>query len=119
MAWDQVKTTIANVANDFSHLKVTTVVGDFRYTKLPGEAESYDVVPSGTTAAMQTDINLVQGDITNLIATDFAEGKYADVRQFHETQVLKAEDLVKGNVEALVSLANLVRDVFQDETAGA
>ena len=118
MAWDQLKTTIANVANDFSHLKVTTAVGDFSYGKLPGEGDRYGVLPGGATAAMQTDINLVQGDITNLIATDFAEGKYPDVRQFHETQVLKAEELVKGNVEALISLANLVRDVFQDETGG-
>ena len=60
------------------------------------------------TKGICTKIDLIQGDITNT----FNEELFKDpetLRQFHEAQVTKAENIVEKNLEALRSLIELAR----------
>ncbi len=113
MSLDTLLVKAEKIANEFAHLKITTAVGDFKYAA-KADGSGYEVAPGANNAAMQTDINLADGDITNLVAREFTTDAMSEMRKFHETQVLKAEDIVKGNIEALVSLVKLVGSISND-----
>jgi hypothetical protein len=63
---------------------------------------------------MHTTINLVEGDISNSIDREFVVGELKELRAFHETQVLKAQQIIKDNLEALKTLWALVKDASAD-----
>ena len=110
MSLDKLLERAEKIANEFAHLKIITAVGDFKYTA-KSDGTGYEVAPGANNSAMQTRINLVDGDITNLVAREFTTEAMADMRAFHETQVLEAQEIVKGNIEALVSLVKLVSSI--------
>ena len=110
MSLDSLLAKAEKIANEFAHLKITTAVGDFKYAAKT-DGKGYEVAPGANNAAMHTDINLADGDITNLVAREFTTEAMADMRAFHETQVLEAQEIVKGNIEALVSLVKLVSSI--------
>ena len=118
MSLDKLLERAEKIANDFAHLKITTAVGDFKYTA-KADGSGYEVAPGANNSAMQTDINLADGDITNLIAREFTTDAMTEMRDFHETQVLKAQDIVKGNIDALVSLVKLVGSSSGDGDSGS
>jgi len=57
---------------------------------------------------ISTKINLLDGDITNTIPKGFIEPEKAV--DFHLQQVVKAEQIIKSNIETLKSLANTIKD---------
>jgi hypothetical protein len=63
---------------------------------------------------MVTKINLVQGDIKSSMDREFVVGELKELRAFHETQVLKAQQIIKDNLEALKTLWTLVKDASAD-----
>jgi hypothetical protein len=111
------------IANDFAHLKIITAVGDFSLQKVTAAdgSVSWQVLPTpdGSNSAIETDINLVQGDITNRIDRRLAAEDSEAIREFHNSQIEKAEDIVKGNIEALKSLIGLIVDVESKNAGGA
>jgi hypothetical protein len=63
---------------------------------------------------MVTTIKLVEGDIKNSMDREFVVGELKELRAFHETQVLKAQQIIKDNLEALKALWALVKDASAD-----
>lgn len=62
--------------------------------------------PGSTIEAFQTQVNLVTGDIENLISRDFATNSaYQSLTEFHLAQVTKSSDIVSTNLKAIRDLA--------------
>ena len=61
--------------------------------------------------AIQTTINLLDGDITTKLHSKFAPDPQK-VAEFHKEQVSKAEEIMKRNVDTLKSLADNLREIF-------
>ncbi len=76
---------------------------------------------------MTSKIDLLQGDITNVIDEAFVSGELEPLRSFHESQVLKGEEIVRNNLEALQKLYDMALaykspdetpETAPDDTAG-
>ena len=67
---------------------------------------------------MHTRIDLVDGDIKNTIHQDFVTGDLKSLRDFHEAQVHKGQEIVKNNVAALKALLELVVDMPGERREG-
>jgi hypothetical protein len=98
-------------------LRVITVVGGVR---LGGKLNAPDVqfgddVTKATSDAIVTSINLVEGDITNIVPDQFWSPDKEVIRKYHEQQVSAGHDIVSRNLrlisevgEALIrTLSNL------------
>jgi hypothetical protein len=109
MSLNDLLKTAEKIANEFAHLKITTAVGDFKYEKT-ADGKGYDVAPGSNNSAIQTDINL--------IGREFTGESMAEIRKFHETQVINAQDIVEANINALVSLVKLVSSISSEDSAG-
>lgn len=110
---------IENFLNDIAHLEITTAVGEFnvKYDAATGKWLPVDN-PSGINA-IRTDINLFQGDIMTAMHNRFSGDTDASIRAFHETQVTKAEDIVKGNISAFKEMVTLLSQASaQNDSAG-
>lgn len=89
----------AVVVKDLNRLKVTTIIEDEIEGGNAGFAEDLQGQPG---KRMITAIDLIDGDITNVIGTRFIDNPdYAKLREEHIEQVLKGQDIVKGNLEVL------------------
>ena len=103
MALNDLLKTAEKIAYEFAHLKITTAVGDFKYEKT-ADGKGYEVAPGTNNSDILTDINLGQGDIVSLIGREFTGDSLADIRKFHETQMINAQDIVDANIKGMVSL---------------
>ena len=68
--------------------------------------------------SMVTVIDLVDGDIKNTIHKDFVTGDLKSLRDFHEAQVHKGQEIVKNNIAALKALLELVIDMPGERREG-
>jgi hypothetical protein len=68
------------------------------------------VTVGGKNHSMVTTIDLIQGDIKNVLDREFVVGELTELRGFHETQVLRGQQIIKDNLEALKALWALVKD---------
>jgi hypothetical protein len=97
-------------------LRVITVVGG---VKLGGKINSPEIefgeLSKSTGDAIVTSINLVEGDITNIVPDQFWSPDKEVIRQYHEQQVSNGHEIVSRNLrlisevgEALIrTLSNL------------
>ncbi len=60
---------------------------------------------------ISTKINLIEGDITTTIHSDFVKDKKA-IADFHKDQINKAEQIIKQNVETVKSIADALLDLL-------
>jgi hypothetical protein len=96
-------------------LDIKTVVGEFGYDsdkKVTHRNESDFKI-------MSSEIKLIEGDVTTKISTELMEDKYDWLRRFHAEKEEKGHEIVKGNIEAILSLFKLYRetkDLNYDET---
>jgi hypothetical protein len=98
MDWKATQETIAQAIAKVVQLEIETSVTD---------ANKVD-------RTMLTKIDLVQGDIRNSMDREFVVGELKELRAFHETQVLKAQQIIRDNLEALKTLWALVKDASAD-----
>ena len=89
---DKIKNSLANLIT----LEIVTAVGKPDGKTLDPNYEQDRV--------MTSKIDLLQGDITNVIDEAFVSGDLEPLRSFHENQVLKGEEIVRGNLAALQKL---------------
>jgi hypothetical protein len=60
--------------------------------------------------SMKTKINMAAGDIETRISEEFVgDGPYSSLREFHQKREEQGHDIVKGNVDALLSLLGLFK----------
>lgn len=100
---------IARIEDRISNLvtlDIKTVVGDFRY----GQDEAVEPNVDAAFKVMTSRINLIGGDITTQISTDLMDEKYAWLLDFHARKEEKGHEIIKGNIQALLSLYKLYRE---------
>ncbi|MDQ2103835.1 hypothetical protein [Azospirillum isscasi] len=100
--------TIADKLERLVTLTVVTAVADIDVVQDDPNQIGFTCRPkSGATIeAFQTQVNLVTGDIENLISRDFATNTaYQSLTEFHLAQVTKSSDIVSTNLKAIRDLA--------------
>ncbi|WP_448208077.1 hypothetical protein [Azospirillum sp. sgz302134] len=100
--------TIADKLDQLTTLTVVTAVCDVETVQADPNRPTFTCRPKSGTAidAFQTQVNLVTGDIENLISRDFAtNAAYKDLSDFHLAQVTKSSDIVSANLKAVRDLA--------------
>lgn len=83
-------------------LDITTAIGEATKNPATGRYE-----PAAGSKLLYTSIDLVGGDILNIVPTDFGEGADDALRAFHQSQVGAAQATVKANLEAVEKLIAL------------
>jgi hypothetical protein len=107
-------------------LRVITVVGD---VKLGGKLEAPQVSFGGEKlegSAIVTSINLVEGDITNVVPDQFWSPDKEVIRKYHEQQVSNGHDIVDRNLrlisevgEALIRTLSNLKNLEKSNSANS
>jgi hypothetical protein len=106
--WQSLSDTIRRAVN----LRIVTLIGD---AKVTGDLTQLIVAapdPTGTSSIV-TDINLIGGDITQIISEKLMGADAAEVRAAHEAVVKQSQEIVTRNVQILVSVAKELGDKLQ------
>lgn len=89
---------------DLVHLEIVTwVAHDGDQSHRPGNR-------------LRTEINLIDGDIENELGADFlADSPYAELRHFHEAQVLRGGETIANNLKTLVEVGEKISNLLRRE----
>ena len=97
--WQALSDTIHRAVN----LRIVTLVGD---AKVEGTLEALQVsAPAVASGTLVTDINLVAGDITNIVSEKLLGADHAELRAGHQAAVTQAQQIIARNAEILISIA--------------
>ncbi|MBV8457581.1 MAG: hypothetical protein JO122_13310 [Acetobacteraceae bacterium] len=95
---------LEHALEDIVTLKVVTVIGQVNVTGAGSKANV--AILSGTIPeAASTEIDLLTGDITNTFSPGFAALANGEIRNFHQSQVEKSQNIVTGNLAEVQKLA--------------
>ncbi|MCB9565945.1 MAG: hypothetical protein H6710_01750 [Myxococcales bacterium] len=100
---------ILQALDSLTTLEIVTAVGP-----TPLDAKGKPLIGIGDAKVMASRIRLLDGDITNKIDEAYVKGELAPLRDFHETQVARGIEIIKGNIGALTELYRLIRQVEAD-----
>jgi len=93
---------------DLRQLEIITVVGPVKVETGPEGKIKVSIPEDATTKAMVSRIDLIDGDVRNLIDPAFVTGDLTSLRDFHNDQVKKGNDIIVKNIEAVVELAKKI-----------
>jgi hypothetical protein len=98
LVWQAISDTIDRAVN----LRIVTLVGEASIT---GPCDDMKIdTPKAPVGSLVTDINLVGGDITNMVSEKLLGVEYATVRTSHQESVKQAQEILARNVNILVSI---------------
>jgi hypothetical protein len=89
---------------DLVTLKVVTLIGPVTVTGT-GTRASVAITGAGTPEAASTEVDLLNGDITNTFSAGFSALANGDMRNFHQSQVEKSQSIITGNLAEVQKLA--------------
>src|SRR5437762_11095642 len=96
--WQALSDTIHRAVN----LRIVTLVGD---AKIEGTLEALQIsAPAVASGTLVTDINLVAGDITNIVSEKLLGADHAELRAGHQASVTQAQQIIARNAEILISI---------------
>ncbi len=110
---DGIKNTLKRMFENLIHVRVITVVGKATVT-LPADGEGPAAVATGNDPldnALITIFNLVEGDVTNVIAPELKDDQA--VRDFHSAQVEKSMNVLPSNIATLMSFGKDLIDLLR------
>jgi hypothetical protein len=96
----QLEQALANIVT----LKVVTLVGTVDVTGA-GAGARVAIVAGTPLDAASTEVNLLDGHITNTFSAGFGALANGEMRNFHESQVEKSQAIVTGNLAEIQKLA--------------
>ena len=67
-------------------------------------------------AKMESQINILSGDITTKIDQRFVDGDLADLREFHAQREAKGYEVISANLRALREMADLFVHLEQQQS---
>jgi hypothetical protein len=102
---------IKDVALGLATLKVTTCVGDIQAKAPAGDQPGltkFDLEwKPEKTRIIRTEVDLVAGDANNFVHESYeGDGNAAVMREYHERQVARAQDVVQRNVDLMIKVFN-------------
>jgi hypothetical protein len=103
---DAIKTAIVEVVE----LEITTWVPDSAtQSEQPQEQQ---IAQTGN--RMYTIINLIDGDITNEVGSQFVgNGPYTELRDFHLSQIKESREIMQKNIESLQKLYGFFIEIMK------
>jgi hypothetical protein len=93
-------------------LEIKTIVGDFAL----GTGEEVTTL-GGDYKVMQSQFNLLLGDVTVKIDKELLESQFDWVRDFHAMKEKEGHAIVQSNINLLLMLINLYRQTFKEQQA--
>ncbi|MEH1918932.1 hypothetical protein [Nostoc sp.] len=103
---DAIKTAIVEVIE----LEITTWVPELS-TQLENPQGQQIAQPGNR---MHTIINLIDGDITNEVGSEFiGSGPYTELREFHLTQIKESREIMQKNIESLQKLYGFFIEIMK------
>jgi hypothetical protein len=90
--------------NNLVTLKVVTLVGPVNVTGA-GTDVTVAIAPGAAPEAASTEVNLLDGDITNTFSTGFSAIASGAMSNFHQSQVEKSQTIVTSNLAEIQKLA--------------
>src|SRR5215472_17763646 len=93
-------------------LKVVTLVGPVNVSG-SGTQVTVAIAPGAAPEAASTEVNLLDGDITNTFSTGFSALTNGEMRNFHQSQVEKSQTIVTGNLAEVQKLATALISVVR------
>ncbi|MBN4001075.1 hypothetical protein [Nostoc sp. LPT] len=103
---DAIQTAIVEVVE----LEITTWVPESS-TQLEQPKEQQIAQPGNK---MHTIINLIDGDITNEVGSQFVgSGPYTELREFHLTQIKESREIMQKNIESLQKLYGFFLEIMK------
>ncbi len=103
---DAIQTAIVEVVE----LEITTWVPESS-TQLE-QPQGQQVAQAGN--RMHTIINLIDGDITNEVGSQFVgSGPYTELREFHLTQIKESREIMQKNIESLQKLYGFFLEIMK------
>jgi len=104
---DVIKTALIDVVE----LKITTWVSE---PSTQSEEESQNQGSSTSGNRMFTRINLIDGDIDNEVGSQFVGGgPYAELREFHLSQVQESREIIQKNIESVQKLYGILVEILK------
>jgi hypothetical protein len=88
--------------NALVNVRVVTMVGDVILSSRDENSRLNIKVEQGDRSVILTEINLIEGDVINMLSTDLAGN--AEIREFHAQQVESAVTVLPANVEMFAKL---------------
>lgn len=102
---------VEGVVRSAIRLQVVTIVGDPDLKGSVGDVQA-SVRPDDPGEAIVTSINVLEGDITTVIAPKNSSEDRKWLRDYHAAQVDRAQELVAKNLDAVASLGKKLADVI-------
>lgn len=102
----QIKAALSNLVT----LEIRTIVGETKHVTNPNNEHGPKTIVAvdGKSDTIETQINLIQGDITTAMSDKFlTDPIYAPIRKFQEERERQGHKVVLDNIEALKGLLNL------------
>jgi hypothetical protein len=104
---------LASVVTQLSHLEIVTIVEDENEPVSPSGGGSQQGMPG---KRMVTTIDLLDGDITNVIGSRFVENPtYSPLREMHRQQVDQGFSILDKNVQILMSAIQQLKQLAIDQ----
>ena len=108
-----IRATLERVFGELTQVKVVTAVGTLEIT-LPEEdgrtKTKFNPDAAPITDAIVTVFDLVDGDVTNVIAPALKDDEA--LRSYHSQQVEKSLSVLSDNIKALVELGTAIKNEF-------
>lgn len=105
--------------NNTLELEIVTAVSDFTIDHFDDPKAAMQIDLGSKPKGYVTSINLLTGDIRNVISPAFSAGQNKDLQEFHTTQVALAREIVSNNLKMVGELADKVRSWIKEDEAEA
>lgn len=104
----------ASVVKDVVQLEILTLVED----EVDLNHQSLDDIEGEPGKRMVTIVNLLNGDIKNIIGSRFVENNaYAQLRDYHSEQVIKSHQIIKDNLDCLYTAIKDLIEIYKEDKA--
>jgi hypothetical protein len=104
---DDLLQKIESHVQDLTQLKIQTVMGKLEIDS----NKQIEFVPGQEIQGIISKIDLLDGDITTEITEKFYQN-YPELVQFHQSREAKGHEIIEGNILALVTIVNALKDML-------
>jgi hypothetical protein len=104
---DDLLQKIESHVQDLTQLKIQTVMGKLEIDS----NKQIEFVPGQEIQGIISKIDLLDGDITTEITEKFYQN-YPELVQFHQSREAKGHEIIEGNILALATIVNALKDML-------
>ena len=97
-------------------LRVMTVVTDFQIEDFDKKDKEVKIVLEGDQKGLVTSINILTGDIKNIVHNDYQGAQNKEVRDLHQKNVELSREIVANNLKVLGELIEKFGGYLQDRS---